>query len=82
MDTHWVRPYEYRIKVDLVLRIPFELQCKCGQRGVQSMAQAFKPQDGHDFPATLPMISRGFCLFIRPESRYKDVPKYEARRIN
>ena len=31
----------------------------------------FKPKGGHDFPATLPMINRGFCPFWSSESRYK-----------
>ena len=71
MDTHEVQPYEYRVKASQALRIPFELGCKCERWRAQSTVQALKPQVGYVFSTALPMISRGFCLFFRSESRYK-----------
>ncbi|AEG01597.1 hypothetical protein Metme_3223 [Methylomonas methanica MC09] len=45
------------------------------------MAQAFKPQDVHVFSTALPMISRGFCIFLRSESRFKVVLTYARRTV-
>ncbi len=44
---------------------------KCERRGVQSVLQASSLKEANGYPTALPMISRGFCLRGRQESRYK-----------
>jgi hypothetical protein len=41
--------------------------------GVQSAGQALSLRDNTTSSAILPMISRGFWLFLELESRYKDI---------
>jgi len=56
-------------------KIPFELQEPVRMMGDSICRTGFKPQGLHDFPIALPMISRGFWLFYKTESRYKGLPE-------
>jgi hypothetical protein len=53
------------------LRIPFELNKRMWNEESPFYESGSKPQVGFGFSSFLPVISRGFYLLIRIESRYK-----------